>query len=346
MTNMKEVAYNPDSLSHHIDNIIYWVTQGIVIDDVRYSIVELFVRSGSLFAIVTQDKIKYYEYRLTSNVTQSSYDDSKILERISRLENKEIPSYNDSGIISRLDNLEKSRKNELDNIITRLSNLENKPDNDNQLLSIVDNKLSISNGNSVDIPFNVYNDSNIKQRLKSLEDKRNTLTVVGDTLSISDGNTVTLPKHFGDSAYDIWLSLGNSGTKQDFINSLKGSKGDKGDVTDIGINAVRKYVVTLNNPSVPAYNVHDHYKTLTWNSKTEFGNLHLDLLPKTDTEENVIIGKIPDGVPKPHSLIEVSVKGSTANGIGQIYVETSGVIKCNNLLKGIRYTVDLFGYFR
>ena len=39
LTNMKEVAYNPDSLSHHIDNIIYWVTQGIIIDDVRYSIV-------------------------------------------------------------------------------------------------------------------------------------------------------------------------------------------------------------------------------------------------------------------------------------------------------------------
>ena len=102
---MKEVAYNPDSLSHHIDNIVYWVTQGIVIDDVRYSIVELFVRSGSLFAIITKDKIQYYEYRLTSNVTQSAYDDSKILERLSRLESKEIPSYNDSGIRSRLDNL-------------------------------------------------------------------------------------------------------------------------------------------------------------------------------------------------------------------------------------------------
>lgn len=28
------------------------------------------------------------------------------------------------------------------------------------------------------------------------------------------------------SAYDIWLELGNTGSKQDFIDSLKGDKGD------------------------------------------------------------------------------------------------------------------------
>ncbi len=32
----------------------------------------------------------------------------------------------------------------------------------------------------------------------------------------------------GESAYDIWLSLGNSGTKQDFINWMKGPKGQDG----------------------------------------------------------------------------------------------------------------------
>lgn len=33
----------------------------------------------------------------------------------------------------------------------------------------------------------------------------------------------------GKSAYQIWLELGNKGTEQDFIASLKGPKGDKGD---------------------------------------------------------------------------------------------------------------------
>ena len=32
----------------------------------------------------------------------------------------------------------------------------------------------------------------------------------------------------GASAYDVWLSLGNEGTEQDYLNSLKGDKGDTG----------------------------------------------------------------------------------------------------------------------
>ena len=32
----------------------------------------------------------------------------------------------------------------------------------------------------------------------------------------------------GASAYDVWVSLGNEGTEQDYLNSLKGDKGDTG----------------------------------------------------------------------------------------------------------------------
>ena len=38
----------------------------------------------------------------------------------------------------------------------------------------------------------------------------------------------------GKSAYEIWLELGNEGTEQDFINSLKGEQGPKGDKGDTG----------------------------------------------------------------------------------------------------------------
>lgn len=37
----------------------------------------------------------------------------------------------------------------------------------------------------------------------------------------------------GESAYQTWLKLGNSGTEEDFIKSLKGEKGDKSDVSVI-----------------------------------------------------------------------------------------------------------------
>ena len=38
----------------------------------------------------------------------------------------------------------------------------------------------------------------------------------------------------GESAYEIWLDLGNEGTEQEFLASLKGDKGDKGDTGEPG----------------------------------------------------------------------------------------------------------------
>ena len=53
---------------------------------------------------------------------------------------------------------------------------------------------------------------------------------------IEAGNTGTIDDFLesligepGKSAYEIWLSLGYEGTVVDFINSLHGEKGDKGD---------------------------------------------------------------------------------------------------------------------
>ena len=37
------------------------------------------------------------------------------------------------------------------------------------------------------------------------------------------------PGEEGMSAYEVWLDLGNTGTEQDFIDSLKGPEGDPGD---------------------------------------------------------------------------------------------------------------------
>lgn len=42
----------------------------------------------------------------------------------------------------------------------------------------------------------------------------------------------------GKSAYQIWLELGNTGTPQDFINSLKGPKGDPGTGTGGGYQPI------------------------------------------------------------------------------------------------------------
>ena len=43
----------------------------------------------------------------------------------------------------------------------------------------------------------------------------------------------------GLSAYEIWLSHGNTGTETDFLNSLKGEKGDKGEQGKQGIQGIQ-----------------------------------------------------------------------------------------------------------
>lgn len=226
---MKQISYEPNALSHHNENIQYWVTQGIVIDGERYSIEELFTRSGNLYGVLSKDKITFYEHQLSSNVTQSSYDDKEVKDRISRLETKEIPRYDDAGIHQRITDLENRDNSEISNIKDRLSNIENKEDSDNQTLSINDNTLSISGGNSVTLPnYPKYDDSNVKSRLLALESKEDkdtiyddsgikkrlydletkedkdnqTLIITGNTLSISNGNSVELPKstEYNDSS--------------------------------------------------------------------------------------------------------------------------------------------------
>lgn len=301
---MKKIDYNPNSLSHNHDNIRFWVTQGIVIDDVKYAIEELFIRANKLYAVITEDKKTFYEYPLATNVQQATFDSTSIENRLTRLENVPPYRYDDTGIIQRLTSLENTDATELTGIKQRLINLENKPDNDKQ-------KLTYSNG----------------------------------VLSIENGNSVTVPMSIGKSAYQTWLDLGNTGTEQDFINSLKGAKGDKGEVTDIGTNALVNFTCDITSTLVPTTTQYAGYKSFSYNTKSQLGTVHLDLRPTSSTSDAHTIGNLPTGAPKPYSLIEVNVIGNKPDGTGQIYIQTDGVIRCNALIPGRRYIVDLLGYY-
>lgn len=301
---MNKIDYNPNSLSHNHDNIRFWVTQGIVIDDVKYAIEELFIRANKLYAVITEDKKTFYEYPLATNVQQATFDSTQIENRLTRLENVQPYRYDDTGIIQRLTALENTDATELTGIKQRLINLENKPDNDKQ-------KLTYSNG----------------------------------VLSIENGNSVTVPMSIGKSAYQSWLDLGNTGTEQDFIRSLKGAKGDKGDVTDIGTNALVNFTCDITSTLVPASSQYVGYRSFSYNTKSQLGTVHLDLRPTGNTPDAHTIGNLPNGAPKPYSLIEVNVIGNKPDGTGQIYIQTDGVIRCNALIPGRRYIVDLLGYY-
>ena len=199
---MKRIDYNPNSLSHHNENIQYWVTQGIVIDGERYSVEELFVRGNTLYGVISTDKIDFYEYPLATNVTQEKFDPSGILNRLDRLESIPQYKYDDTGINQRLDSIREDFDDNKAKIEQRVTLLENKPDNDNQKLTISGNNLTISGGNTVEIPqpdlkvlndfatkeyvdtlvkSSSYNPKPILDRIKILEAKPDKDTIYDDT---------------------------------------------------------------------------------------------------------------------------------------------------------------------
>lgn len=132
------------------------------------------------------------------------YDDTALAGRVSALEAKEDKDtvYNDAELRGKVESLETKdtelaksiadNKTDADN---RLRVLEAKEDSDKQTLSLTDHTLSISNGNSVELPK--YDDTEVKaknteqdEEIKALKEKtKSFLTGAGVT---RQGNVVTL----------------------------------------------------------------------------------------------------------------------------------------------------------
>lgn len=196
-----KIDYNSADISHHPKSFEYWMIHGIVLNNKRYIIKELFVRDSNIFAVVTPDEKEYYELEFGGS--------QKDMSRIDQLEQeiiniKKLPKYDDTEIKKRIEALEI------------------KEDKDAQTLSINGNILQISNGNSVQLPEHtdtVYDDTEVKKRIKDLEDKpekeAQTLGLTERTLTISGGNSVELPED-KDTVYD------DSGIKKE-LQELKES---------------------------------------------------------------------------------------------------------------------------
>lgn len=69
---MRKIDYNPNNLSHVPKSIIYWVSQGIVIDDVRYSIKEFKIQDGKLKFII-ENHGDFYELDAPMGGSEGSY---------------------------------------------------------------------------------------------------------------------------------------------------------------------------------------------------------------------------------------------------------------------------------
>ena len=377
---MKKIDYNPNSLSHHNENIQYWVTQGIVIDGERYSVEELFVRGNTLYGVLSTNKIDFYEYPLATNVTQNKFDPSGILNRLDRLESIPQYKYDDTGINQRLDSIKEDFDDNKVKINQRVTLLENKPDKDNQELSISGNNLSISGGNTVEIPQpdlrvldnfttkeyveslvksskydpqpvldrlqllenrsdkdTVYDDTDLKNRVKTLEDKPNkpnqTLSINDRTVSISDGNSIELPID-KDTIYD------DTDLKKRV--SVLESKPDKDTVTKVvstsnGVNvssSVDSNITTYDiNIDKALDNYYDKAKTYTKDEVNEIVNKQ----EQKATDITVYKGKFSDrnfvkegDYDSPISP-RITLTYSKSTGVGILKIDFNIV---NNVFKG------------
>lgn len=290
---MKKIDYNPNSLSHHNENIQYWVTQGIVIDGERYSVEELFVRGNTLYGVLSKNKIDFYEYPLATNVTQNKFDPSGILNRLDRLESIPQYKYDDTGINQRLDKIRAEFDDNKTKTDTRVTILENKPDKDNQELSISGYDLSISNGNTVTLPQpnldvlnnfttkeyvnklvkdSEYNPEPILTRLSILESKPDKDTVYDDTdikrrVKVLEDKPEKVYQTLSISNRTISISNGNSielpaykdtiyddKDLKDRVTVLEG-RVDKDTITKVTSTSKGVNVTSMSNSNVITYDV-------------------------------------------------------------------------------------------
>ena len=177
---MKEVNWTK-TISHHVKSIDRYVPYGLVVDGVRYAVKEIFERNGCLIGILSYDEKHYYELQL-------SFMDDKLIKEIQEELNK--------------------TKTSVKNNSDRIDRLEKKTGVSAQTLSIKDRTVSISGGNSIELPPDkdtVYDDSELKKRVTDLENKpdrdNQRLEINGRTVTITGGNSIELPEDH-DTVYD------------------------------------------------------------------------------------------------------------------------------------------------
>ena len=177
---MKEVNWTK-TISHHVKSIDRYVPYGLVVDGVRYAVKEIFERNGCLIGILSYDEKHFYELQL-------SFMDDKLIKEIQEELNK--------------------TKTSVKNNSDRIDILEKKTGVSAQTLSIKDRTVSISGGNSIELPPDkdtIYDDSDLKRRVKTLEDKpdrdNQRLEINGRTVTITGGNSIELPEDH-DTVYD------------------------------------------------------------------------------------------------------------------------------------------------
>jgi hypothetical protein len=244
------------------------------------------------------------EVEFTDNDTVSvAYDDTALRNRVEALENKPDNDtvYNDSDLKEQVNDLGSSVASALHDISEirvnneqRLSALESKEDKDKQTLSLEGNTLSISNGNSVELPTTT---SSTAKPIK--------------VSSTSEGVTVTPEEEEGTTNYKVnidnalskYYDKSKTYTKNEVDNLIVHQEEKATDITVYKTSFKDKSKVkegdfdTAVSPRV----------TLTYSSSTGVGILKVDFKVVSGVPKGFIIAELPSDAPVPAELVESQV---------------------------------------
>ena len=172
---LKRITYDPNSLSHHNENIQYWVTQGITIDGTHYSIEEYFVRDEVLYAIVSEDKRTFYEYPI-ADLCESKTEELK--KKINALENRKDNYVSDVAVAREGDTI-KLTYTRIDGTSSEISFT----DHDTVVLAYDDTELRgrVTILEAKEDKDTIYDDTEVKNRITALESKEDKDTIYNDT---------------------------------------------------------------------------------------------------------------------------------------------------------------------
>ena len=244
------------------------------------------------------------EVEFTDNDTVSmAYDDSALRGRIEALEKKPDKDtvYNDSDLKEQVNDLGSSVASALHDISEirvnneqRLSALESKEDKDKQTLSLEGNTLSISNGNSVELPTTT---ASTAKPTKVTSDSQGVTVTHTET---EDANTYNVNIN---GALDNYYDKSKTYTKEE-VNGLITKQEEK--ATDITV-----YKTTFKDKSKVKEGDFDTpispRVTLTYSSSTGVGILKVDFKVVSGVPKGFTIAELPSDAPVPAELVESQV---------------------------------------
>lgn len=263
----------------------------------------------------------------------ASYDDTAILERLAKLENR-TDNFVDNVLVSREGNKVKFKYTRVDGTSSEVEF----DDKDTVTVAYDDTALKerVKALEAKEDKDTVYDDSALKARVEALEAKedsdKQTLTLTGNELSISNGNSVTLPVGVGkefvvtsdtegvvvtktetdatttynvnlDDALNKLYKKAETYTKKEVDNLLTNQENKATDLTVYRGSFTDKTKVKegdFEGPNAPRI-------TLTYSSSTGVGILKVDMKVMSPVAKSTIVATLPNDAPVPVTLIESQV---------------------------------------